>query len=187
MPQAEGGHGLAPVDGFPAVVDDPLLHQFDHSVAQQFRVHPQVVLIAQVGEDRVGQGPVPDLNGVAVQDDAGDVLADLLGHIVRSDGFVFQEGLIMADDVIHVLNVNEPVSVHPGHVAVHLGDDQMGLLYRCLDDVHADPQAHVAVLVRRGSLDQGHLDGDHSPAEQFRHIGQKERSVVGHPPVDRFP
>ena len=80
---AEGGHGLAPVEGLAAVVDDPFLHQLHHSVAQQFGVDAQVVLLAQIGEDRVGQAAVPDLNRVAVLDDPGHVLADLVGDVVR--------------------------------------------------------------------------------------------------------
>ncbi len=93
----------------------------------------------------------------------------------------------MADDVIHVFDVDEPVPVHPGHAAVYLGDDQGGLLHRRLDDIHADSQAHIAVLVRRGGLDQGHLDRDQPPVKEIRHMGKKEGGVVGHAPVDRFP
>ena len=64
--------------------------------------------------------------------------------------------------------------------------DQGRFLHRRLGDVDADSQAHVAVLVGRGGLDEGDLNRDHPAVEEIRHIGKKERGVVGHAPVDRF-
>ncbi len=59
-------------------------------------------------------------------------------------------------------------------------------LHRRLGDVHADAQAHVAVAVGRGGLDQGHVDGDHLAVEQVGHLGEEDGGVVGQPLVHRL-
>ena len=69
----------------------------------------------------------------------------------------------MAEDVGHVLDMDEPVPVDPGHVGIHLGDDHLRALHGRLYDVHADPQAHVPVLIGRRGLDQGDIDRHQPP------------------------
>ena len=48
-----------------------------------------------------------------------------------------------------------------------------------LGNVDINPQAHKTIFIRRRSLDHCHIDGQDSSVEQFRHLGQKYRSVIG--------
>ncbi len=73
---------------------------------------------------------------------------------------VLQERLVAEDEMVDVLDGDEAVAGDPGHPGVDLGDDYGGGLHRCLDDVDADPQAHVAVAVGGRGLDEGDVDGD---------------------------
>ena len=57
----------------------------------------------------------------------------------------------MADDIIDIIDVDESVPMHPGHTLIDLGNDQGGLFDRRLDDIHADPQAHKTMFIRRAS------------------------------------
>ena len=100
----------------------------------------------EVAQNGIGQTPVTHLDGIPVLDDTGHIFPDLAGRFIRGDGFIFQKGLIMADDKIDVLDMNKSVPVQPGACLVDLGDDQGSLFRGGLDDIHADPQAHIAML-----------------------------------------
>ena len=80
--------------------------------------------------------------------------------------------------------MNERVAVDPRHVAVDLDDDHAGLLRGGLDDVDADPEAHIAVLVRKGGLEQGDVHMLETPPEEARDLGEKDRRIIGKPLVD---
>ena len=54
-------------------------------------MHPQVFLFAQIGQNRIGNAAVTDLNGIAVLDQAGDVFADPVGDVIGHGGFEFQQ------------------------------------------------------------------------------------------------
>jgi len=75
--------------------------------------------------------------------------------------------------------------VDPRHAAVDLRDDHTGRFGGGLHDVDADAHAQVAVLVGRGGLEKRHVDVLEAPAEQAGHLGEVDRRIVGHPPVDR--
>ena len=93
----------------------------------------------------------------------------------------------MANDEIHFFDVNKAIPVHPGHVGVYLGNDQGGVLHGGFDNIHTDPEAHISVGIRDGSLDQSHVDGYKSPVQQLRDMGKENGGVVGHPPIDGLP
>ncbi len=122
-----------------------------------------MLLIAEIGEDGVGQAAVADLNRIPVLNDAGHILPDLLGDFIRGHHLVFQQGFIMADDEVHVFDVDKPIPVHPGHMVVDLGNDQGGLLHGCLHNIHTDSQAHISMRIRGRGLDQRHVDGHQPP------------------------
>jgi len=77
--------------------------------------------------------------------------------------------------------MDEPVAVDPGHMLIDLGNDQGGVFDRRLDDIHTDSQAHKTMVVRRGSLDQRHIDMDQAAIQQVRHLGKKDGRVIRHP------
>ena len=60
----------------------PLLHKLDNAVGQQFCMDAQVLFVLQVGQNRVGNASITDLDGVAVLNDACHILPDLLGNLV---------------------------------------------------------------------------------------------------------
>ncbi len=74
-----------------------------------------------------------------------------------------------------------------GHEGVYLGYDKFCVLTCGLDNINADPEAHKPVTVRRGHLDQGHIDIDYTLGKEVRHLGKKQRGVVSKALVDRLP
>jgi len=52
-------------------------------------------------------------------------------------------------------------------LAVALSNDEAGLFGRRLGDVDADAEAHVAVLVRQRSLDEGNVDRNLALADEL--------------------
>lgn len=112
--EAEGRYRFAGIEGLFGVVDDPRLHEFDDPVADQFRVDPEMPLVLEIGQDGVGDAAVAHLDGVPVLHEAGDVLADPHDDL-RVDPFgVFQEELVIRDDIIDVPDMDEGVAVDPG-------------------------------------------------------------------------
>lgn len=181
---AEGGHGLSAVQLLARIVDDALSHELHEPVGQQLGVDAQVLLVLEMAEDRVRNAAVPHLDRVAVLHDAGDVGPDLLGYLIGHRVLVFKERLVIGYDEVHVPDVDEGVAQHPGHAGVHLGNDERGVLGRGLYDVHADPEAHEPVLVRKRGLDKGYVHGYELPLEQAGDLGQEHRRIVRETPVD---
>ena len=71
----------------------------------------------------------------------------------------------MTDDEVHAFYIDEPISVHPGHMVVYLGNNQGGFLYGCFHNIDTDSQAHISMGIRRRSLDQRHVDGHQPPVD----------------------
>ena len=184
MAHGEGCDGLAPVQGFPGIVDHAGPDQAHDPVAEELRMHAQMLLAVEVGHDRVGQGPEADLDGVAVLNEAGHVVADPLRFFRRDRSLDFQQRFVVGDDEIDIPDVDEPVAVNARHEPVDLGDDHLGIFRGCLDDVHADAEAQVTVFVGRGGLDQGDVDPDGAAVEQLGHVGEGNRRVVRGPLID---
>ena len=147
-------------------------------------MHAQMLLAEEVGQDRVRQRPEAHLDGVAVLDEAGHVIADPLGFGRRDRSLDFQQRFVMGNDEIDIPNVDESVAVDARHEPVDLGDDHPGVLRGRLDDVDADAEAQVAVVVGRGGLDQGHIDPDGAALKQRRHVRERNRRVVRGPLID---
>ena len=55
---------------------------------------------------------------------------------------------------------------------------------RGLDDIHADAEAHVAVFIGKGNLDQGHVHLQLPLAEELRYLGKMRRRVIAEAAVD---
>ncbi|OQC71050.1 MAG: hypothetical protein BWX45_01255 [Deltaproteobacteria bacterium ADurb.Bin002] len=111
-------------------------------------MHAQIPLSRKMGQNGVGHGSVSHLNGVAVLHDARDIGSDLFGHFAGWLGRVFQDGLVVGEDEIHVADIHHGIAANARHVPVDLRDHQPGLLHGGFDDVHAHAQAHQAFFVR---------------------------------------
>ncbi len=148
-PHAEGGDGLSPIDVLSGIVNDPGLHQIRDPVGEELGVDAEVLFVGEVREDRVGDRPVAHLDRGAVLDHPRDVASDPLGDLPGDRVLIGQKRLVVVDEVVDVLDADEPVTVDSGHVGVDLGDDDCRRLDRRFDDVDADPQAHEAVPVGR--------------------------------------
>jgi len=162
---AEGGYGLARIVDFSVVGHHPIFHEADYAVAEKLGMDAQVLLALQIGDHCIGNQSVAHLNGRAVLNQAGHISAYLLDDIRRGFEGVLQQWLVMRNHEVYVLDVDESVTVGARHIAVDLDHHQACLLHGALDHVHADSQAEVAVLVRQGGLDQGHIHPDQLGAE----------------------
>ena len=165
------------------VVNHALPHELDDAVGEEFRVDAQVLLDGEVGDNGVGDPPVAHLDRIAVLDKPGDVFADTLGDFRVGRRVVFQQRFVVVHKKVDIIDVNERVAVHPGHVRVDLGHDHAGHLGGGLHDIHADSETHVAVLIGKRGLDERHIHPVKAPAEEARHLGEKNWRVVGKPRV----
>ena len=93
----------------------------------------------------------------------------------------------MGDQIVDLADVDEAVSVRSRHLLVDLADDRLGVVHGGADDVDADPQAHIPVVVRGRGLDQRHIDRNDAPMEELRNLRQEDRRVIGAACVDRVP
>jgi hypothetical protein len=60
--------------------------------------------------------------------------------------------------------------MNPRHVGIYLSNHQGRILCGGLRDVDADTQTHVAVVIRRGGLNQCHIDGNQFAMKQSRNL-----------------
>ncbi len=117
-------------------------------------MHSQVLLVVERSKDGVGDTAVADLDGVAVFDDPGNVRADFAGDLrVNLARAIFQQRLVMGNQVIDLINMNKAVAVNAGHMPVHLRHHQVCALQRRLDDINAHAEAEIAAGIGRRGLD----------------------------------
>ena len=117
----------------------------------------QVVLLLQEEQNSVGDGADAQLEGVAVLDELGHVLADSTLHLGDPGGSQLDDGGVQLHQAADLGHVEEAVPQGAGHVPVHLGDDQVRGLRRALGVVHGHAQADIAVLVGGRALEHGHI------------------------------
>ena len=117
---AEGGYTFSPIQIFPTVVDNPFSHQFHNPVGQQFRMYSKMLLVFQLGQNSIRNAPVPDLEGVAVLNDASHVFPNSPGNLVGDTRFELQQGFIMGYHIIDVVEMNQRIAIDPGHLRIDL-------------------------------------------------------------------
>ena len=71
----------------------------------------------EIGDDRIGDRPVAHLDRVAVFDKTSHVTADPLGDFRVGGGIVFEQGFVVGNQEIDIVDVEEGVAVDPRHVA----------------------------------------------------------------------
>ncbi len=73
-----------------------------------------------------------------------------------------------------------------GHLRVDLSDHAAGALHSGGHDIHTYPERAEPHLVRRGDLDQGHVQRQDRLLEEGGHVAQKARRVVAPTGIDRL-
>ena len=175
-PHEEGGHELARVDRLLFVRDDAGLGQGHHAVGEHLRVDAQVLLALQEEQHGVRDGADAHLERRAVLDEFRHILADGLLEIADDGRLELDEGLVLLDDAVDLVEVDlRPEGA--GHVLVHLGDGHAVGARRGQRVVHGDAEAAEAFGIGRRDLHQRHVDGQDPPAEQARDLGEKAGGV----------
>ena len=145
---------------------------------------PRCFFPGEIGDDRIGDRPVANLDRIAVFDKTSHVTADPLGDFRVGGGIVFKQGFVVGNQEIDIVDVEEGVTVDPRHVAVDLDHQNPGRLGGGLHDVDTDPHAQIAVLVRKRCLEKRHVHPLETASEEARHLGEINRRVVGKPCID---
>ena len=147
-------------------------------------MNPEMSLVGQVGENRIRKTSITHLDRVAVLNKPGYMVADALRRVIQGDVREFQEGLVVTDHEINILDVDETVAVNAGHFGVDLSDDHGRLVRGGLDHIHTDPETHITVLVGETGLHQRHIDLDGAAFDQGGHVGKGNGRIVGKPLID---
>ncbi len=95
--------------------------------------------------------------------------------------------LVGLDREIDLVDVDEAVAEGPRDGPVELDDDRAGGGDGRMHGLDRGAQRAEAVLVGRGGVDEGHVEGQDARAEQARDVGQEDGHVVGAAGVDRGP
>jgi hypothetical protein len=133
----------------------------------------------QRGQHGVGDAANPHLDGGAVGDQGGHVLADGLLHLAGRLGRQLEERSVDGDQAIDPRHRDAGVAVGARHVGIHLGQHQLGALDGGPHHVDRHPQADEAVRVGRADLDEGHVDAHPPAADERRDLRQEHRQEVG--------
>ena len=148
---------------------------------------PQVILVPQEVEDGVRDGANAQLDASAVLNEAGTVAADLLLDLSHGKDGAEEEGFVTLHRQVDVVDVDQGVSIGPGHVAVDLGDDQFGAFRDAFGIVYRDAVRAVPLLIGRGEGDKGHINGDDPLIKQPGGLPKEVGGIVSPTFVDRIP
>ena len=132
------------------------------------------MLVAPEGaDDGVGYAAYAYLQGGAVGDAFGDVVAYLDLGLGRGSGGHLHQGFVAAHGSRQLGDVDAGVAVAVGHVLVDLRYDAVGALHGARGQVGRDAEGDVTLLVRLGAVDQCHVDAACAVAEELRHLAQE--------------
>ena len=175
----KGGHNLAPVYRLVLAVDDPFANQLKHAVGEHLGMDTQVLMVAQLRKHRIGNRTDTHLQGSPVLNQGSHVLADFLFHRRRlGEMGGNQRGIVFGKDIDHV-HRNHRVPEHPRHLGIDGGNHRVGRFNRGQGGIHRAAQGHIAVLVGRRNLNQGHIGTAIAFANQALGILQEHRNIVG--------
>ena len=156
----EGSHDLTFVHGLTAAVDDTFLHEFGHTVGEHLGMDAKVILVAQFGEDGIGDGTDTELEGGTVGHQRGAMAANGLFHLGGGVAMQFRKSIGTRDDVIDLRDMNHVVATDKGHHLVGLDDDGAGATDGGEGIVAADTEGAITLLVGRRGLENGHFAGN---------------------------
>jgi hypothetical protein len=155
--EREGGDRPARHEGLPAVGDRAGLDQRQDAVAQHLGVDAEVALVLQLHHHRVGNAAIADLQGGAVVDQLGHVLADRLLHRADLGQADLEQRLVALHQAGDLGDVHQAVAVGEGHVRVHLEQHHARAPDRRHGVVGREREAEVAVLVHRRGQRHHHV------------------------------
>ncbi len=165
----------------------PALDHVDHAVGEELGVDAQVLVVGQVLQHRVGDAADTHLQGGAVGDHAGNVLADLEVQLGTAALRRQRNGVVHLDDAVQPADVDEAVAQGARHLPVDLGDDDARFLGRGFGGAHLDAEAAEAVLVwRRQRHQRGVQRQGAARPEEIGNLRQKHRREIGPTVVDRL-
>ena len=85
--------------------------------------------------------------GAGVQFD--HLRADAVGGFHFGQFAGSQQRLVVFHKNIHIVHMDKAAAQHPGHMGIDLGDDHVRRLGRGQGNIHGNPQAHPAEIIRR--------------------------------------
>ena len=175
----EGRDHLAGVGFFGFAVDHALLHQRQHAVGEHFGVDAEVLMAAQLAENRIRNGPDAHLERCAVLDQRGAVLADGRLDLVRLGEFRFDQRGVVLHEEVDLRGVDHGLTEGARNVFVHHGDHIIGALHGRQRGVDGGSERYEAVFVGRADLDHRHVARNGSAAVQTLCLAQENRNVIG--------
>jgi len=181
---AEGRDNLSRMQRLLPAGHDAAFNQIDEAVGKRFRVHAEVFFIGQIGENGIGNLADSRLNGGFIVDQIGNQPSDGLGDVIRRLLFEFQKRRVVFHKRGNLAHMDKTVAQRPRHVRIHLRHHIPGHGSRRLGDVHGNPQADIAVHVRRRDCNEGDINGHGSPLHQQGNFGKENGRVVGVPFLD---
>ena len=175
---AETADDFSPVQRFPFAGYHTVLHQGHDRIGHDFGVDAQVPAMGEKPGDPIGQVSESHVDRIPVPYEAGRVLRNFFLRRRQVGVREFGEGRIVVDEIVDLADMDEGIPLSAGHVPVDLGDDDPGGFGGGPHDVHGYAQADEPVGVRRGYLDQGHVDGHQPAPEQAGDFEHEHRRVI---------
>ena len=175
---AEAGDDFAVVEGFLCAGDSAAFDEVDNPVAEHFGVDAEVFFVFEVFGQRLRDSSDAALDGAAVFDEAGDVLADAAHNVVGFRDGDFDDLLVKGDEQSMELTWMKAVAEGSRHAGIDLGDDVFGVGGGGLDDIDGDAEGAQAVDVGRGYGNKGDIERDSAAFELAGNFGQEDRRIV---------
>ena len=184
---AETRHDLPAIQRLPLAGDHAGLDEVNDRIGEHLRVNPQILLVLQELQHRLGDPADAQFQGTPVLHQRRDELADLPRHVVRLGRLELDQRRVGRDQDVQIVHTEETVAEGARHLRVDLSDDEAGVLGRALDDVYRDAQAAHPALVGRRHLDQRRIQRQFTGGEQAGNIGEKDRCIVAESFLDNPP
>ena len=163
----------------------PQFDEVHHAVGQQLGVHAEIAVAVQGGEDRVGDGTDPGLEGGAVADPLGDEARDapvIVGEVRRRD---LDQRIVRLTPPDDLGDVDLVASERAGHLPIGF-EKEAGSPDERRDVVGVQPEAEVAMTVRRRRRGQ-HQRVTGSGAQDVAHLAEIVRDQVDRSLVEARP
>jgi len=86
----------------------------------------------------------------------------------------------------NIIDMKKCISVNTRHAIIDLGNYEGCLCNSSLNYINAHPETHEAMLVRRRCLDEGNIDGNHTPPDKPWHLRKKYGRIITFASVNCF-
>ena len=163
---------------FLRIVDRPCAKQLQHSVCPHFRVDAQMLVIGRARKYGIGYRADSHLKRRTIFDQACGEVRDLLLLLGGRQRRYFGEGIGDLDRMINLADMDQAVSVNPGHVRVDLRDDDFSDVHRGASRIDARPQGAVTMSVGGRDVNQRDVEREPSGAEKLWDLGEETWKVI---------